>query len=118
MNKRKSIYLNEPLMRAAEEAKNYDGGFSRRLGEIVGRYYILLDLEPIPELSQEELSIISGIASKDFVNSRMVQALHIDVQYSPAGSDEERQELSKKIEPLTPGQRLALIEMACSKNGE
>ncbi len=51
MNKRKSIYLNEPLMRAAEESKTYEGGFSRRLGEIVGRYYILLDLDQSQTLS-------------------------------------------------------------------
>ncbi len=118
MNKRKSIYLNEPLMRAAEESKTYEGGFSRRLGEIVGRYYILLDLEPIPDFIPGELDIIREVVSKDYVNARMVQALHIDVQYSPAGDEATCQELSKKIEPLTPGQRLVIIEKALKEENK
>lgn len=118
MNKRRNIYLNDPLMKLAEKTASAKGGFSRRLGEIVERYEALLNLEPIPNFSTDELSIVSDTVSSGYVTSQTVESLHIDVQYSPAGSDEERQALSKKIESMSPGQRLVLIERACSMDGE
>ncbi|WP_044503159.1 hypothetical protein [Megasphaera massiliensis] len=118
VTKRKNIYMNDPLVKLSEKMDSFKGGFSRRLGEIVERYGILLDLEPIPEFSPEDLVIVNSVVSSDYVTARTVESLHIDVRYSEAGSDAERNILSQKIERLTPGQRLVLIERACGKDGE
>ena len=55
MNKRRSIYLGEPLMRLAEEiVESKNGGFSRKLCEIVERYQLIIDLEVLPDFTSDE----------------------------------------------------------------
>lgn len=111
MNKRRSIYLGEPLMRlAAEISESKSGGFSRKLCEIVERYRLIMDLEVLPDFTSDEIDILRGIIIGEYINSRKVRGLHLDVLSSDIGEKEELQILSKKIETLTAGQRLALIE--------
>lgn len=111
MNKRKSIYLGEPLMRLAEEiSESKSGGFSRKLCEIVERYQLIIDLEVLPAFTSDEIDILRGIIIGEYINSRKVRGLHLDVLSSDIGEKEELQILSKKIETLTAGQRVALIE--------
>ena len=52
---RKTIYMSEPLTRLAEETRGDSrrtSGFSRRLGEIVERYQIMLDIDAELALGQ------------------------------------------------------------------
>ena len=51
----KTIYLNETLEKLAEKTKGdspRSGRFSSRLGEIVDRYDIIMELTELPEMSE------------------------------------------------------------------
>lgn len=112
---KRTIYMSEPLERLAEETRGDSrrtSGFSRRLGEIVERYQIMIDFdaETLPDLTETELSIMGEVLSGAVIDRRKVRGLHLDVLDAAVGSDDDRKQLSKKIEALTAGQRLALVE--------
>lgn len=110
---KRTIYMSGPLMRLAEETKGDSrrtSGFSRRLGEIVERYKIMLDLDTPPDLTDTELSIMGEVLAGAIIDRRKIRGLHLDVLDAANGSDEDRKQLSKKIEALTAGQRLVLVE--------
>ena len=69
MNKRRSIYLGEPLMQLAEEiVESKSGGFSRKLCEIVERYQLIIDLEVLPDFTSDEIDILRGIIIGEYIN--------------------------------------------------
>lgn len=110
---KRTIYMSEPLERLAEETRGDSrrtSGFSRRLGEIVERYQIMLDLDTPPELTETELAIMGEVLSGSVIDRRKIRGLHLDVLDAAVGSKDDRKQLSKKIESLTAGQRLAMIE--------
>lgn len=112
---KRTIYMSEPLEQLAEETKGDSrrtSGFSRRLGEIVERYQIMLDLDmgSLPTLTETELGIMGEVLSGAVIDRRKIRGLHLDVLDAAVGSDDDRKLLSEKIETLTAGQRLALVE--------
>lgn len=110
---KRTIYMSEPLERLADETRGDSrrtSGFSRRLGEIVERYQIMLDLDTPPELTDTELSIMGEVLSGAVIDRRKIRGLHLDVLDATTGSDDNRKQLSGKIEALTAGQRLVLVE--------
>ena len=110
---KRTIYMSEPLERLADETRGDSrrtSGFSRRLGEIVERYQIMLDLDTPPELTDTELSIMGEVLTGAVIDRRKIRGLHLDVLDAAVGSKDNREKLSKKIEALTAGQRLALVE--------
>lgn len=110
---KRTIYMSEPLERLAEETKGDSrrtSGFSRRLGEIVERYQIMLDLDTPPELTETELAIMGEVLSGSVIDRRKIRGLHLDVLDAATGTPADKKQLSAKIEGLTAGQRLALIE--------
>ena len=105
--------MSEPLERLADETRGDSrrtSGFSRRLGEIVERYQIMLDLDTPPELTETELAIMGEVLCGAVIDRRKIRGLHLDVLDATVGSDDDRKQLSGKIEALTAGQRLALVE--------
>ena len=107
---KKMISMGASVEALAEEMKQESGNFSGRLNEIVERYNILLDLEIIPEFTEEEVNIISEALGGSAIDRRRVRGLHLDIIDGGIGSSQEREALSAKIETLTAGQRLKLIE--------
>lgn len=110
---KRTIYMSEPLERLAEETRGDSrrtSGFSRRLGEIVERYQIMIDLDTPQELTDTELSIMGEVLAGAVIDRRKIRGLHLDVLDAAVGSKDDRKQLSKKIESLTAGQRLALVE--------
>nr|DAW99781.1 MAG TPA: hypothetical protein [Caudoviricetes sp.] len=110
---KRTIYMSEPLERLAEETRGDSrrtSGFSRRLGKIVERYQIMLDLDTPPELTDTELSIMGEVLTGAIIDRRKVRGLHLDVLDAATGTPDDRKQLSAKIERLTAGQRLAMIE--------
>lgn len=112
---KRTIYMSEPLERLADETRGDSrrtSGFSRRLGEIVERYQIILDLDrdSLPALTETELSIMGEVLSGAIVDRRKIRGLHLDVLDAAVGSNDDRKQLSKKIQALTAGQRLVLVE--------
>lgn len=110
---KRTIYMSDPLVRLAEKTRGDSrrtSGFSRRLGEIVERYQIMLDLDTPPELTDTELAIMGEVLCGAVIDRRKIRGLHLDVLDAAVGSDDDRKQLYKKIEALTAGQRLALVE--------
>lgn len=110
---KRTIYMSEPLEQLAEETRGDSrrtSGFSRRLGEIVERYQIMLDLDTPPELTETELSIMGEVMAGAIIDRRKIRGLHLDVLDAATGTPDDRKQLSAKIERLTAGQRLAMIE--------
>lgn len=110
---KRTIYMSEPLERLADETRGDSrrtSGFSRRLGEIVERYQIMLDLDTPPELTETELAIMGEVLYGAVIDRRKIRGLHLDVLDVATGSDADRKQLSGKIEALTAGQRLTLVE--------
>lgn len=110
---KRTIYMSEPLERLADETRGDSrrtSGFSRRLGEIVERYQIMLDLDTPPDLTDTELSIMGEVLAGAVIDRRKIRGLHLDVLDATVGSDDDRKQLSGKIEALTAGQRLVLVE--------
>ena len=110
MKKNKQIYMNPALAGLEDSVKETGKRFSARLGEIVERYGIILDLEEIPEVSIEEMEILSEVICGASIDRRKVRGLHLDVLDAATGTIEEREELSRKVAEMGAGQRLALIE--------
>ena len=110
MAKTKQVYMNPALAVLEADVKETGASFSARLGEIVERYSILLDLEELPEFSEEEAAILSEVICGAAIDRRKVRGLHLDVLDAASGTQEERDDLSRKVEEMTAGQRLKLIE--------
>ena len=112
---RKTIYMSEPLIKLAEKTRGDSrrtSGFSRRLGEIVERYQIMIDIDAqkLPELTDSEMEIVSEIVMGSVIDARKIRGLHLDPLDAASGTPEERKQLAEQIEALTAGQRLALVE--------
>lgn len=110
---KRTIYMSDPLVRLAEKTRGDSrrtSGFSRRLGEIVERYQIMLDLDTLPKLTDTELAIMGEVLCGAVIDRRKIRGLHLDVLDAAVGSDDDRKLLSEKIEALTAGQRLVLVE--------
>nr|DAK50410.1 MAG TPA: Putative antitoxin [Caudoviricetes sp.] len=110
MAKNKQIYMSPALMELETEMKAKGESFSARLGEIVERYGIILSLEEIPEFTEDEIEVLSEMVCGSYINCRKVRGLHLDALDVASGTEESRRAVSEKIEKMTAGQRLALIE--------
>ncbi|EHG21794.1 hypothetical protein HMPREF9334_00497 [Selenomonas infelix ATCC 43532] len=110
MKKNKQIYMNPALAGLEADVKEAGTSFSARLGEIVERYQMMLDLEALPEFSEDETMILSEAICGSVIDRRKIRGLYLDVLDTAIGTKEERDALSAKIENLTAGQRLKLIE--------
>ena len=102
--------MGEAIEALSDKMKQEGGNFSARLDEIVERYSVLLDLEALPEFSEEETAILSECICGSVINRRKVRGLHLDVLDTATGTKEDRADLSAKVEEMTAGQRLKLIE--------
>ena len=110
MAKTKQVYMNPALAGLEADVKETGASFSARLGEIVERYQTLLDLEKLPEFSEEETMILSEVICGSTIDRRKVRGMHLDILDAATGTQEERNALSAKVEAMTAGQRLKLIE--------
>ena len=107
---KKTISTGENVDRLDAVMKEAGGNFSARLDEIVGRYQILIDLETLPEFSEDEMSILGEVICGSVIDRRKVRGLHLDVLDAELGTETDRAELSALIESMSIGQRLKLIE--------
>lgn len=110
---KKTIYMSEPLERLAEKTQAADrrnGGFSRRLGEIVDRYDIIMSMTDLPEFTDAETEILSEIVCGSVIDARKIRGLHLDVIDVASETEAHKAKLRRKIESLSPAQRIKLIE--------
>lgn len=106
----KTISMGGAIEALSDKMKQEGGNFSARLDEIVERYQMILDLEELPEFSEEEMDILNEITWGNKIDRRKVRGLHLDVLDAATGTWEEREELSRKVAEMGAGARLALIE--------
>lgn len=106
---KKTIYMNDPLYRLNEQTDG--GGFSRRLGEIVERYDIIMKLTPEPpEFSQEEIHILGEVLSGAKISAGFIHSLGLDVLDSVLETPEVREALANKIDAMTAAEKVKMIE--------
>ena len=110
MAKSKQVYMSPALTGLESTMKENGGSFSARLGEIVERYQMILDLEELPEFSEDETEILNEVIWGNIVDRRKVRGLHLDVLDAATGTQAARDALSAKVAEMTAGQRLKLIE--------
>lgn len=110
---KRTVYMSEPLEKLAEKTKSNDrrnGGFSRRLGEIVDRYGIIMSLTNLPDFDDTEINILSDVICGSVISRSKVAGMHLDIIDASIGTQEQRAKLLRKIEELSIAQRIKLIE--------
>ena len=105
---KRTIYMSEPLERLADETRGNSrrtSGFSRRLGEIVERYQIILDLDTpeLPQLNNVELQIMGEVLSGAVIDRRKIRGLHLDVLDATAGTCGKFRTMKK--DDIKPGEK-------------
>ena len=106
---KKTIYMNDPLYKLNEQTP--DGSFSRRLGEIVERYDIIMKLTlKTPEFSKEEMHILNDVLAGAKISAGFIYSLGFEVQDSVLETPEIREALAKKIDALTAAEKVKMIE--------
>lgn len=112
---KRTIYMSEPLERLADETRGDSrrtSGFSRRLGEIVERYDIIMKLTPEPpKFSQEEMHILGEVLAGARISAGFIHSLGFEVQDSVLETPEIREALAKKIDAMTAAEKVKMIEM-------
>lgn len=107
---KKTIYMNDPLYRLNEQTDG--GGFSRRLGEIVERYDIIMKLTPEPpKFSQEEMHILGEVLAGVKISAGFIYSLGLDVLDSVLETPEIREALAKKIDAMTAAEKVKMSEI-------
>ena len=106
----KTISMGVAIEVLSDKMKQEGGNFSARLDEIVERYQMILDLEELPEFSEDEMEILNEVIWGNIVDRRKVRGLHLDVLDAATGTQTARDALSAKVAEMTAGQRLKLIE--------
>lgn len=110
---RKQIWMNPPLERLSEQcgkAKGRDGQFSRRLGDVVERYEILIKLTQAPAMTDEEKMILGEVVCGSELSTLTVKYMHESVLDCASGTENERQTLATKIKSWSAAERIAAIE--------
>ena len=106
---KKTIYMNAPLYRLNEQTP--DGSFSRRLGEIVERYDIIMKLTPEPpEFTREEMHILGEVLAGAKISAGFIHSLGLDVLDSVLETPEIRENLFEKIDAMTAAEKVKMIE--------
>ena len=106
---KKTIYMNDPLIKLNEQTTN--GGFSRRLGEIVERYDIIMRLTPEPpEFSPEEMHVLGEVLAGAKISTGLIYSLGFEIQDSVLETPEIREALAKKIDGMTAAEKIKMIE--------
>lgn len=108
--KNKTIYMNEPLEKLEAATKKQGVPFSSRLGEIVERYGIIMDLETVPEFTPEEMEILGEVICGAVIDRRKIRGLHLDILDATLGTPEEKEKLHEKVAAMTVGQRFKVVE--------
>lgn len=123
----KNVWLNPPLERLQSKLDTEKkgkkagrgGGFSAKLGDIVGRYELIMAMTPAIELTNEEKMILSEVICGSALSSgeeygtpamTALKYMHDSVLDCATGTESERKELSDKIAKLSPTERMAIVE--------
>lgn len=106
---KKTVYMNDPLIRLSEQTPG--GGFSRRLGEIVERYDIIMRLTPEPpEFTPAEMHVLGEVLAGAKISTALIYSLGFEVQDSVLETPEIREALAKKIDGMTAAEKIKMIE--------
>ena len=99
-----------PLIRLSEQTPG--GGFSRRLGEIVERYDIIMRLTPEPpEFTPAEMHVLGEVLAGAKISAGFIYSLGLDVLDSVLETPEIRESLAKKINDMSAAQKVKMIEI-------
>ena len=112
----KTIWMNPPLEKLAEECsqdKNNtgrNGKFSRRIGDIVERYDVIIKLTPPPNLTVEERMILGIVICGKPVSPIMLRHMGESILDSNAAPEEELKALAKRANSWSAAEKILVIE--------
>ena len=112
---RKTIWMNESLLKLQEkldrdglgQKQGRSGGYSRRLGEIVERYDLIISSITAPDLTDSEKIIIEKVISTHSITPVMIKYLE---DFIIVKLDIDKQELYLKLKKLNINEKIVLIE--------
>lgn len=124
---RKTIWMNPPLQKIADavdsegagKKQGRGGGFSPRLGDIVGRYDVIMRMTPAPDLTEAEIEILSEVLAGSAIVSgseydtpaiTVLKFMHMSILDCASGTEADRKALSKKAEKWTAAEKIAIVE--------
>lgn len=111
---RKDLWINPPLERVLKSASN----FSRRLGDIVDRYELILKSTEAPIITEKERMILHDAFGSTIINETAIKNMGENILQSQVGTEEERKELAEKIIELNIVEKILIIEkIEGGKNG-
>ena len=111
---RKDLWMNPPLERVLKSATN----FSRRLGDIVDRYELILKSAEAPIITKKERMILIDAFGSTIINETAIKNMDENILQSQVGTQEERKELAEKITRLNIVEKILIIEkIEGGKNG-
>lgn len=117
-NMEKAIDMKEALFELQKrlETENHENGnhndewLLARLGDIVNRYEIIMQVTPVAKLTADELMILGESICGFDMTPRAVSNLHETLMDCSTGDEKERLALRSKIMKLSAAERIALIE--------
>jgi hypothetical protein len=105
--KRPSIYLNPPLEKVQASLREGQS-LSARLGQISERYALVC--RQVPELSDNERSILGNTLSGSLVEPLLIRHLDAEIEDSDAGDESELRDLAERVRSMSLAERVALVE--------
>lgn len=107
-SKRPSIYLNPPLERV-QSSLGTDQSLSRRLGEIVERYELIITNPPT--LTERERAILVETFADRDITPLVLKYLHDElIDHGVGDFETEVKPLAARIDSMILAKRVALIE--------
>lgn len=106
---KKSIYLQGGVIDVYTETQNKERSqsFSKRMGQIVDRYHLILDSVNTPELSVNEKHILGVTIQGSYIDKLFIKYLHEEIDDTELDGSSD---LAKKVKKLDFLQRIKLIE--------
>ena len=108
-SKKTSIWMTDPLIKLKN---NLPEGrtFSGRISDIAERYTAIVGNTECPELSEEEVYILSEVFSGGFLTNTKIKYLHEEILDAASGTEEERRALSEKVKSWTATEKVLFLE--------
>ena len=106
---KKSIYLQGGVIDVYTETRNKERpqSFSKRMGQIVDRYHLILDSVNTPELSVNEKHVLGVTIQGSYIDKLFIKYLHEEIDDTELDGASD---LAKKVKRLDFLQRIKLIE--------
>lgn len=110
MAKKTSVNMSLPLTKLKEKTLEDNVPFSGRVSDIVERYEAVVANTVAPEVSDEEVSILSEVFMGSVLTATKLKYLHEEILECVSGTEESRQKLSERVQTWSPIEKVMFLE--------